>query len=573
MIFCLALIQSVLGIVHHSRFRGQQIRGSRQSHQTRKRRKESTFSTANTEISAFSTDSSAPSVRESQKGEGQGPAIRTSGSPNGVLRPSNSLGPCSTTREVELEDFAFNALKSRRRWLDNIIRRTTIFGVIHRYIGRFLITLAIINGGLGIQLQNRASTAQRFGYGIAATMMWLLYIVTVSVTMRRKRQATTVSQRCSSPPELSVQRPGSSTDEEDGDSTHDTTLTSSEERGQQSRQNEKAYSPCPAPRKEKEKALRRPRTPVNTEAPDLALEHAASIRRITGEQSLKDKAQKEDVDALPKSPTPTTALPSAYDDAYQRTYFAEDDQSHIHPANRTNHSQNEVLTEMNTGRRRSFRRKKMAAENSQKTQDDPFTTSSSTPKLPTARSTTPNTIAAPGATAFPSSTSQLDQALDLQMAEIDSQRVRQQSCSQHQPAHFKRNTNRPTSKTLINHTIRRPPPSLHPKTLQDLTSANPATAADSAAASASASASASKPKSSPHRLPKSRSSGSNHRLSLGMSLDQGLGIDVEELEDEMSEIMSEWGNSHRGSECSASPPDLVEFRRQQRVQWWGRAVN
>ena len=58
----------------------------------------------------------------------------------------------------------------------------TIFALIHLWIGRILITLGIINGGLGIKLaagspfQNAKTTGNAYvAYGILAGLMWILF--------------------------------------------------------------------------------------------------------------------------------------------------------------------------------------------------------------------------------------------------------------------------------------------------------------------------------------------------------------------------------------------------------------
>ena len=71
----------------------------------------------------------------------------------------------------------------------------TIWGRLHVWIGRGLITLGVINGGFGIRLagkspfQDEATTKKAYiGYGIVAGLMWLLW-AGVSVLFEYRRTA------------------------------------------------------------------------------------------------------------------------------------------------------------------------------------------------------------------------------------------------------------------------------------------------------------------------------------------------------------------------------------------------
>lgn len=71
----------------------------------------------------------------------------------------------------------------------------TIFGLIHLWIGRILITLGIINGGLGIKLaagspfQSARTTMNAYiAYGILAGLMWILF-ASVSALFAYRRTA------------------------------------------------------------------------------------------------------------------------------------------------------------------------------------------------------------------------------------------------------------------------------------------------------------------------------------------------------------------------------------------------
>lgn len=59
----------------------------------------------------------------------------------------------------------------------------TVWGRAHLWLGRCLITLGIVNGGLGLRLTGRSPVQSRsvtrnaaIGYGVAAGLMWCIYI-------------------------------------------------------------------------------------------------------------------------------------------------------------------------------------------------------------------------------------------------------------------------------------------------------------------------------------------------------------------------------------------------------------
>jgi cytochrome b561 len=66
----------------------------------------------------------------------------------------------------------------------------TGFGRLHLWIGRVLITLAMVNGGLGFRLASESpyppANSAKIAYAVVAAFMWLLYIIIVSVFEVRK---------------------------------------------------------------------------------------------------------------------------------------------------------------------------------------------------------------------------------------------------------------------------------------------------------------------------------------------------------------------------------------------------
>lgn len=79
--------------------------------------------------------------------------------------------------------------------------RRGFFSYAHIWLGRILITLGIINGGLGLQFAGRfrlapPSTGAIIGYGVGAGLIWLIYVVSVLVGERRRSS----TQEFSPPP-------------------------------------------------------------------------------------------------------------------------------------------------------------------------------------------------------------------------------------------------------------------------------------------------------------------------------------------------------------------------------------
>ena len=71
--------------------------------------------------------------------------------------------------------------------------RRTFWSYGHLWLGRLLITLGIINGGLGLLLATqtgygRPTTGQIAAYGVVAGVMWLLWVA-ASIVGERRRSA------------------------------------------------------------------------------------------------------------------------------------------------------------------------------------------------------------------------------------------------------------------------------------------------------------------------------------------------------------------------------------------------
>jgi hypothetical protein len=64
----------------------------------------------------------------------------------------------------------------------------TAFSHLHMWVGRLLITLGVINGGLGFLLAGNTSTGP-IAYAVVAAVFYLTYIVLAVVSERRRAAA------------------------------------------------------------------------------------------------------------------------------------------------------------------------------------------------------------------------------------------------------------------------------------------------------------------------------------------------------------------------------------------------
>jgi len=64
----------------------------------------------------------------------------------------------------------------------------TIISHGHIWLGRILITLGMINGGLGLRLADNATRGEEIAYGVVAGVMWLIWMAcAVLGEIRRSR--------------------------------------------------------------------------------------------------------------------------------------------------------------------------------------------------------------------------------------------------------------------------------------------------------------------------------------------------------------------------------------------------
>ena len=56
-------------------------------------------------------------------------------------------------------------------------KSSNVFGHAHRWLGRAIITLGIINGGLGLLLSGDGTRGQYIAYGVVAAFVWVAFVV------------------------------------------------------------------------------------------------------------------------------------------------------------------------------------------------------------------------------------------------------------------------------------------------------------------------------------------------------------------------------------------------------------
>lgn len=66
-------------------------------------------------------------------------------------------------------------------------RKRTVFGVMHAWSGRTAITLALINGGLGLALAGGHGPGAYAAYGIISGIIWLLWAGSTIVSLKRDK--------------------------------------------------------------------------------------------------------------------------------------------------------------------------------------------------------------------------------------------------------------------------------------------------------------------------------------------------------------------------------------------------
>ncbi|KAI9659066.1 MAG: hypothetical protein M1821_002026 [Bathelium mastoideum] len=70
-----------------------------------------------------------------------------------------------------------------------ILGRRTLWSHAHLWLGRIVITLGMINGGLGLRLAANASRGQEAAYGMVAGLVWTVYVASIVIGEVRRERA------------------------------------------------------------------------------------------------------------------------------------------------------------------------------------------------------------------------------------------------------------------------------------------------------------------------------------------------------------------------------------------------
>ena len=87
--------------------------------------------------------------------------------------------------------------------------KSEVVAMYHIWMGRALITLGMINGGLGLLLSGNATRGEEIAYGVVAAVIWVSWIAVVvgvpakrgkeiSGTIDREKRASPASSRTAS---------------------------------------------------------------------------------------------------------------------------------------------------------------------------------------------------------------------------------------------------------------------------------------------------------------------------------------------------------------------------------------
>ncbi|CAD0047173.1 unnamed protein product [Aureobasidium pullulans] len=99
-----------------------------------------------------------------------------------------------------------SALKSHMPFLGYIhhrlfkkYKRRTFWSYAHLWLGRIIITLGMINGGLGLQLANNTLKGE-IAYGVVAGSVWVVYIISIFVGESKRRRDRKAAVRAEAEP-------------------------------------------------------------------------------------------------------------------------------------------------------------------------------------------------------------------------------------------------------------------------------------------------------------------------------------------------------------------------------------
>ncbi|KAI5202678.1 hypothetical protein AUEXF2481DRAFT_39342 [Aureobasidium subglaciale EXF-2481] len=81
-------------------------------------------------------------------------------------------------------------------------KRRTFWSYAHIWLGRIIITLGIVNGGLGLELANNTRKGE-IAYGVVAGVVWVVYVISIFVGESKRRRDRKVAIRAEAEPKRS----------------------------------------------------------------------------------------------------------------------------------------------------------------------------------------------------------------------------------------------------------------------------------------------------------------------------------------------------------------------------------
>ena len=115
----------------------------------------------------------------------------------GDLKRGMGIGNAHTI--IGIAVFAFAGLQPFLGLIHHIMQKgsgltkRTFIGAVHVYIGRLLILLGIINGGIGLLWAEESTRAQNIAYGVVCAVVWIAYIL-MSLGFEVKRENKSVER-------------------------------------------------------------------------------------------------------------------------------------------------------------------------------------------------------------------------------------------------------------------------------------------------------------------------------------------------------------------------------------------
>jgi FtsH-binding integral membrane protein len=67
-------------------------------------------------------------------------------------------------------------------------QQSTFAGLVHKWYGRVLIILAVVNGGLGLKLAGDTSGGPTIAYSVVSAVVFVVYIGVVALTVLRSKK-------------------------------------------------------------------------------------------------------------------------------------------------------------------------------------------------------------------------------------------------------------------------------------------------------------------------------------------------------------------------------------------------